>query len=367
MKIHFLLYLLLICQTILLSQNLIPNHSFELTKQQVDSKIAASQDDFNQKAAAWYSPSDASPDIYQVPTDNANYPPNFKLPEPPDGKGLVGLILNTPASNQKCKNYKEYIQVKLNKPLEVDTTYVLEFWIYGKTPGRYRLGAHFSKEAIYSQNCGVLVQNPSQTIYNDILNEARWGKWKKVVYGFTATSADVYLTIGNFSKEALKKNQYCYLDNLYLAKYDPQTEQKAKQKIAKKKEKTLKEFLKETVPQRVFFNPNNIHFEHGLAALTEASQTELDRLVVDLQQDTTLSLLVVGHTDNSGSPTFNQKLAINRAMSVQQYLVSKGIAATRIKAVGYGASRPIADNDTVEGAQKNRRVEFLLSDNVNAP
>jgi len=362
MKASSFFYLFILFTTPLLSQNLIPNNSFELTKKEVDFKIASSQDDFNQKAQDWYSPTDASPDIYKTPKDNNQYPSDFRLPEPPDGEGLVGLILNTPEGNPKCSNYKEYIQIKLNKPLEIDTTYVLEFWLYGRTFGRYQIGAHFSPKAIYSTDCGVLVDKPSQTIYNDILNEARWGKWKKVVYGFKATSADAYLTIGNFSKNTFPKAQYCYLDNIYLAKYKPKAAQKTNQPKVKKKERVTDTStpINKPLPVKEIFNPINVQFEYGSSTLTEAAQMELDKLITYLRQEVNLSLRIEGHTDNSGSSAFNQTLAMQRAILVRNYLASKGIKPTRLKALGYGASRPIADNDTVEGAGKNRRVEFKL-------
>jgi len=362
MKVHLFFYSFLFFSTNLLSQNLIPNNSFELTKKEADFKITSSQEDFNQKAQDWYSPTDASPDIYKVPKDNDQYPPDLRLPEPPDGTGIVGITLNTPGGNPKCSNYKEYIQIKLNKPLEIDTTYVLEFWLYGRTFGRYQIGAHFSPKAIYSTDCGVLVDKPSQTIYNDVLNEARWGKWKKVVYGFKATSADTYLTIGSFSKKIFPKAQYCYLDNIYLAKYDPKAAQKAKQPKTEKKEKITEPttLINKPLPAKEIFNSANIQFEHGNADLTNATYSELDKLVLYLNEETGFSIRIAGHTDNSGSPAFNQVLAIDRAIRVKNYLASKGIEPTRLKAVGYGDSRPIADNNTVEGAQMNRRVEFEL-------
>jgi len=170
------------------------------------------------------------------------------------------------------------------------------------------------------------------------------------------------LTIGNFSNKIDKKEQYCYLDNIFLGKDAPRVAQKTKQKKAKNQKKITKTIapIPKSFPTKEIFNPENIQFEHGRAILTKTAQAELDKLLVYLQQEISLSLQIAGHTDNSGTPTINQALAINRAVSVQQYLISRGVAAHRLKAIGFGASRPIADNDTVEGAQKNRRVEFEL-------
>lgn len=69
---------------------------------------------------------------------------------------------------------------------------------------------------------------------------------------------------------------------------------------------------------------------------------------------------VAGHTDNQGQAQFNKELSQKRADAVKKYLVGKGIADTRLKAVGYGQDKPIADNSSKDGMQKNRRVEFNI-------
>jgi outer membrane protein OmpA-like peptidoglycan-associated protein len=74
-----------------------------------------------------------------------------------------------------------------------------------------------------------------------------------------------------------------------------------------------------------------------------------------------MKLAIDGHTDNVGSDDYNQKLSDSRAASVMNYIVSKGVDASRITAAGHGESMPIADNKTAAGRQKNRRVEMKLS------
>jgi len=103
---------------------------------------------------------------------------------------------------------------------------------------------------------------------------------------------------------------------------------------------------------------NNIFFETGKATLKPESFPELDRTVEFLKNNPTMEIEIAGHTDNVGSETFNQKLSENRAKSVEAYIVEHGINESRLKAVGYGESRPIAFNSDDEGRQKNRRVEF---------
>jgi OOP family OmpA-OmpF porin len=68
--------------------------------------------------------------------------------------------------------------------------------------------------------------------------------------------------------------------------------------------------------------------------------------------------IVEGHTDNVGADAYNMNLSKERAKAVMDYLVSKGVPATKISSVGYGEEKPIASNETEEGRSKNRRVEI---------
>jgi len=105
---------------------------------------------------------------------------------------------------------------------------------------------------------------------------------------------------------------------------------------------------------------NNIFFETDKTELLPASFAELDRLKEILQKDTSLHIVIEGHTDNTGSEAHNKALSLGRANAVVAYLTTKGITASRLEAHGYAAEKPIASNDTDEGKAKNRRVEFRI-------
>jgi len=75
-----------------------------------------------------------------------------------------------------------------------------------------------------------------------------------------------------------------------------------------------------------------------------------------------LNLRVEGHTDSTGSASYNQKLSQQRADSVMDFLAKQGIVSQRMKAIGYGMDRPVADNNAAEGRQKNRRVEIIIAE-----
>jgi outer membrane protein OmpA-like peptidoglycan-associated protein len=72
-------------------------------------------------------------------------------------------------------------------------------------------------------------------------------------------------------------------------------------------------------------------------------------------------ITIIGNTDNTGNEEKNRILSEARAKAVAEYLTSKNIDKSRIKYTGYGSSKPIASNDTEEGKQQNRRVEFIIS------
>ena len=104
----------------------------------------------------------------------------------------------------------------------------------------------------------------------------------------------------------------------------------------------------------------NLEFDFGKATIRPTSFPSLDR-VAALLVEKGFNLQLAGHTDDVGSAAANLKLSKGRTQAIKDYLVSKGADASRIKATGYGKSRPLASNKTEEGRQKNRRVEFTLN------
>lgn len=103
----------------------------------------------------------------------------------------------------------------------------------------------------------------------------------------------------------------------------------------------------------------NLEFDLGKSTIREQSYATLNKVAALLVQKN-FSLKLAGHTDNTGSASANMELSKDRAESVKAYLVGQGANASRIEAVGYGQTQPIASNKTADGRQKNRRVEFTL-------
>jgi outer membrane protein OmpA-like peptidoglycan-associated protein/tetratricopeptide (TPR) repeat protein len=105
----------------------------------------------------------------------------------------------------------------------------------------------------------------------------------------------------------------------------------------------------------------NIQFALNSYKLEPVSMIELDKLVLLMTDNATINIQIKGHTDNTGNTADNLKLSENRAKSVVDYLVGKGINAKRLSWKGFGESVPVADNNTEEGRAINRRTEFEVT------
>ena len=114
---------------------------------------------------------------------------------------------------------------------------------------------------------------------------------------------------------------------------------------------------------KITLSENTVNFDFNSAALTTVSKSNLDKLAGVMVQYPDTIINVYGHTDSKGTDEYNLTLSQKRANSVIDYLVSKGIARTRLNAMGMGEKDPIASNDTDAGRAKNRRVEFAITAN----
>lgn len=103
-----------------------------------------------------------------------------------------------------------------------------------------------------------------------------------------------------------------------------------------------------------------VEFSPNSDVITPAGQQLLDLVAAVLRDAPPARVEVGGHTDDVGGAAWNQSLSERRARATLRYLASHGAAAARLRAVGYGATRPLADNRTAEGRQKNRRIEFRI-------
>jgi flagellar motor protein MotB len=121
-----------------------------------------------------------------------------------------------------------------------------------------------------------------------------------------------------------------------------------------------KDFKLTRVRKGLKMNLHNINFESGKSEILKESYFELDLLVAFLKKYSKYRAKVIGHTDDVGSKESNQKLSLDRANSVRDYLISKGISPKKLKPIGKGETQPISKNESSEGRKKNRRTEIIL-------
>ena len=112
--------------------------------------------------------------------------------------------------------------------------------------------------------------------------------------------------------------------------------------------------------------PSDVSFDVGRAAIKPNFAPILNQFATSLNQNTVSTVTIIGHTDNTGSDSVNNPLSIDRAEAARDYLVSRGVARQRIATDGRGSREPVADNNSQQGRDKNRRVEIYVAEQVAA-
>ncbi|MBN2669099.1 MAG: OmpA family protein [Bacteroidales bacterium] len=183
----------------------------------------------------------------------------------------------------------------------------------------------------------IITDNAKQEVISKVNSNQESGKFtitlpSGINYGITATRQDYLFYSENF--DLTDTTSYLEIDLMMEMN-----------KVAEKSSSILR----------------NVFFDYGKSDLKPESQMEIDRLYRLMISYPKMKIEISGHTDNVSSQKFNKELSKKRANSVANYLIKKGIKRERFTTEGYGYSKPIADNKTEEGRQKNRRVEFIIT------
>ena len=110
--------------------------------------------------------------------------------------------------------------------------------------------------------------------------------------------------------------------------------------------------------------PSDVSFDVGRAVIKPNFDPILNQFASSLNQHPSTTVSIIGHTDNTGSDAVNNPLSVNRADAARDYLVGRGVARNRIATDGRGEREPIADNNTSQGRDKNRRIEIYVAEQV---
>ncbi len=127
-------------------------------------------------------------------------------------------------------------------------------------------------------------------------------------------------------------------------------------------ESQLAELSAKKTERGIVITLGDVLFGTNLAVLSPNGMATVQKLATVLNQNPARTVLIEGHTDSTGSLTYNQELSIRRATAVRDALMSMGVGAERVAARGFGPSQPVASNGDAQGRQLNRRVEIVLSD-----
>ncbi len=339
--------------------NIIPNPGFE---QYASTPIGwfYKGSHFTSVMKYWFSATTASPDVFgpkvRVPTQWAAR--GFGQQRAKSGKSMVGITV------YGCENGKphcrEYIEIQLKEPLVPGQTYYASFWTtrLPRSLGINNLGMHFSQKRLQANTDRTLDVIP-QVLSKDIKRSPA-GKWIQITGEFTATTEAEFLTIGNFFTDSLSTinrtfaNQlnfaYYYIDDVVVRKTEPILPVPVK----------ADDLTNIAIEEGITVTLKDIFFDTDKAELLPRSFVELRKLVLLMKKHSTMVIEIAGHTDDQGSDRYNMALSRKRARAVVDFLADNGVARDRIRYQGFGATHPIASNDTEAGRQLNRRVTFFV-------
>lgn len=373
---------LLVAQNPNLDSNLVYNPSFEdhmECPRKVETKGVLTM------VEAWYQPTSGSVDYYHTcGTFECKVPKNkLGIQMPQHGDGFCGMYSSK-------TEYREYLQTQLKEPLLAGATYRLTFYtsLSEYSSGSIAtMGGLFTKDRIVDTARCVLMKkenrNISATIVQTIstyyepqvvnpperlLSDTK--EWMKVSGTFKAEGGEQFLTIGNFHPiwqsnyndldilTYLLPGAYYYIDNVSVVCLDCDSI---------KNLDTVQELPAPPVANEYKTGDiivlKDIYFDFDKSTLLQQSYNTLQELLNILETHPKMVIEVRGHTDNMGSTEYNQNLSEQRACSVVEYLILKGINPKRLQYTGYGEELPIDSNNTPEGRATNRRVEIKILEN----
>lgn len=373
MRCSFIIIPIFFCNSVI-AQNLVPNPGFEEVTRCPHS-FTTDKNDFI--VPGWESPTSGTPDHFHACSwGEADVPFNWAgSSNAHAGKAYAGLYLWNHRTDDK--NYREYIQCELAEPLVQGERYILEFFYKLAPYSVYacnRIGLVLTEKRINTSHDQVLPFVPVLSVEKDTAVSKESGSWERARIEYEATGGEQYLTIGNFFSNAdtrhtrlpfrigknsmLTTSAYYYIDDVSV---------KAIDSLKKSAFSTRSDFKIEEFELNRDYVLKNIQFEFDSYVLLRSSFVELDKVVDYLNQHPGISVRLSGHTDFLGSDDYNLTLSRNRARSVADHLISKGIHPNRVISYGFGKTRPIALERTDEARKINRRVEIRFVNSQQSP
>ncbi|MFS4456082.1 OmpA family protein [Maribacter sp. 2304DJ31-5] len=361
----FVLMAVLAGRSVSFAQNLIKNPSFE---EYMD--CPSTLGNLNTDLIHWKTPTLGSTDYFNGCSTAMGTPKNFNGEQPADfGVGYVGLYFYAP------DNYREYLQANLTAALKKGETYKLSFYVSLAERSDFAIkefGVLFSEYPIAVRTRKTLsrmhlsqvsgdVSNYFEIKYSDFYSDEK--DWILVEREFVAKGTENHMIIGNFkdnkrtrkfrTKKHTTRGSYYYLDMVSVMPLSSKSKNTDVAGITDNKKSTFK------INKVSVFK--NMLFDFDKFDLMPNSLNELEDIYDYLLENQQVLITINGHTDAVGGESYNKKLSEKRARTVGRYLINLGISKHRISWKGYGSSRPLVDNRTNDDRRKNRRVEFILT------
>lgn len=357
---------------------LITNASFEQYYFKPVRLINDGQDQIESLIPGWYSPDSATPDYYNAHRSVEGISHPLKLPpsSEPDN-GYVGLMLHLDTAYTNLHglpDYSECLQTKLREPLKKGQNYCFRINIRRSPNSGFsinRFGVLFSKEPVTFDY--TKPPDSASISFSKELDDL--AGWNVLCANYVASGGESYMTLGRFAAQsdltvrprsgsdsrALNMNESAYylVDEVELFGVADHTGCgcSTPDSLAEKPD-TITLFSKKiAVGDTVTLE--NIRFKFDSYQLDPNSFPELDRLLDYLNKVPEMNLVIIGHTDNTGSEAYNLRLSRQRAEEVETWLKDQGITPERITTKGLGNRYPLPSNGS--GSELNRRVEITLT------
>lgn len=376
---YLLLFCLLKITNLGFAQNLVPDSSFE---EKLYCPKSVNFSPLKRLTRFWMAPTFATPDYYHhCGIGEGSVPKNLLgIQNPSSGDAYAGLLVLAESAG-----YREYLEVELQKPLEKNTLYCLKLFASQPTYIYYstnKLGALFTRRRQIRFNEAIIRRRDYQNFdSSEVLGVSK--DWTCLSLIYKAKGGERFLTLGSFNSDqsttvninALpskfksrylknKGSSYFYIDDVSLWQLEKGLDcgcSSASDSLDKNVQKhpSSKGISQDTTER--FFDTlilGDLTFQTASWKLEKNAIGQLEELAKNLVSDTLIHMLVEGHTDDDGTEKYNMELSEQRAKSVADYLVVKGISMNRISYIGKGNSHPISDNTTDFGRAKNRRVEL---------
>lgn len=344
------------------SQNLVPNPGFE-EYIKCPGSFMLNRNEF--AIHGWQSPTSGTPDhFHSCSSGEADVPVNWAgNSNAHTGKGYAGIYAWTAG-----RSYREYLQCELAEPLVAGEKYILEFYFKLANKSVYainRMGMALSLTRINESRDDVLALNPILSVEKDTAMTAATGSWEQARMEYVAKGGERYVLVGNFFGNAetrftrlpfryglnpmLNDKAYYYIDDVLVQHAGTE-----------KPVDTLgiTQLNPKVIELNRVYTLKDIKFEFDSYTLHPSSNDELAGVVDYLKTHPDVTIRISGHTDFTGSDEYNLTLSRNRAKSVADFFVMRGVEEQRIVSYGFGKSRPIRAERTEEAAKLNRRVEL---------